>query len=183
MKKLQWKQIRMYLPSVFLMVVIFLFSSQPAEESSAESSIIVNFVLHSLEYIRRIKFSSEEFIYWAEMIHTPIRKIAHMTEYAVLACTIFIPTLICNRESLWESAKEKYIWKYPINKKRLKKIYLKSIAAAMLYACTDEFHQLFVEGRSGKITDVFIDTCGAGLGILGVLLLWKIMIFFNNKKR
>jgi VanZ family protein len=29
------------------------------------------------------------------------------------------------------------------------------------YACTDEFHQLFVPGRAGLITDVLIDSIGA----------------------
>ena len=29
------------------------------------------------------------------------------------------------------------------------------------YACTDEFHQLFVPGRAGRFTDVLIDSSGA----------------------
>lgn len=183
MKKLQWKKISMYLPSVFFMVVIFIFSSQPAEESSAESSKIVHLLLYSLEYIRKIEFSSEEFLYWADRIHTPIRKIAHMTEYAVLVCTILIPALIQNREHLWgELAKEKTIWKYPFNKKILRKICLRSILVTMIYASTDEFHQLFVDGRSGEVKDVLIDTCGAVLGVFGILLLWKIRILIIRLK-
>lgn len=31
----------------------------------------------------------------------------------------------------------------------------------MLYACTDEYHQLFVPGRSGQLRDVMIDAVGA----------------------
>lgn len=34
------------------------------------------------------------------------------------------------------------------------------------YAATDEFHQLFVPGRGGLVSDVGIDTAGASLGIL-----------------
>ena len=32
------------------------------------------------------------------------------------------------------------------------------------YAATDEFHQLFIPGRSGEITDVLIDTAGVTFG-------------------
>ena len=39
------------------------------------------------------------------------------------------------------------------------------MAAAMglcaVLAALDEFHQLFVPGRDGKLSDVLIDTCGA----------------------
>ena len=47
----------------------------------------------------------------------------------------------------------------------------------ILYACTDEIHQLFVPGRSGMIRDVFIDSIG---GIIGISI---ISIYENIKKR
>lgn len=40
-----------------------------------------------------------------------------------------------------------------------------SIIISFLYACTDEFHQLFVDGRTSQFTDVLIDTFGAILGV------------------
>lgn len=178
MKKIQrslW-----YLPAIVFMIVIFWFSAQPAAESSIESSRVVNLVLHFLEYIRGSAFSSSEFVYWAEQIHTPIRKLAHMTEYALLAWFIFIPTLNWNREILWENETTKQ--NLP-NKKIVGKICFGSLFFIMLYASTDEFHQLFVEGRSGKITDVFIDTCGAALGILFFIFLWKIVLIQRKKRK
>ena len=36
----------------------------------------------------------------------------------------------------------------------------------MIYASTDEIHQLFVGGRSGRFTDVLIDTAGGFIGIM-----------------
>ena len=33
------------------------------------------------------------------------------------------------------------------------------------YAATDEFHQLFVPGRSGQISDVLLDSAGALAGV------------------
>ena len=34
------------------------------------------------------------------------------------------------------------------------------------YAATDEFHQLFVPGRSGQVSDVILDSAGAATGVL-----------------
>lgn len=58
---------------------------------------------------------------------------------------------------------------------RKKTMLLISIACTSLYAATDEFHQLFVEGRSCQFTDWIIDSCGAILGAIGFLILYKII--------
>jgi len=50
-------------------------------------------------------------------------------------------------------------------KKTLQGIALWSIAGSALYALTDEFHQLFITGRSSELHDVGIDTLGASLGV------------------
>lgn len=41
-----------------------------------------------------------------------------------------------------------------------------SFALAVLYGMTDEFHQTFVPGREGRLTDVLIDGLGAGVTLL-----------------
>jgi VanZ family protein len=43
---------------------------------------------------------------------------------------------------------------------------------SVLYAVTDEFHQTFVEGRSGTPVDVLIDAIGIGLACLLVTRLY-----------
>ncbi len=43
------------------------------------------------------------------------------------------------------------------------KKFLYSFLFALFYAITDEFHQLFVPTREGKIRDIIIDTIGIGL--------------------
>lgn len=176
----------MYIPAVCFMVIIFWFSSQPAIESSAESSRVVCLILHCLEHIRGIKFSPEEFACWTEWIHTPVRKMAHMAEYAILAWTLLIPLLIQNKEQLYRDswiAADRVYQRLFIDKKILLKLCLYSLLTVMLYASTDEFHQIFVEGRSGKVTDVLIDTCGAALGIFVFLPLWRIIIGIRGKSR
>ena len=42
-------------------------------------------------------------------------------------------------------------------------------AFCIFYATTDEFHQLFVPGRTGRLLDIGIDSCGALLGSLILL--------------
>ena len=66
-----------------------------------------------------------------------LRKLAHMTEYAVLAV-------------LFVRATASYGWAF---------------ALAVGYAATDEVHQLFVRGRHGSPVDVGIDAVGALIGL------------------
>lgn len=78
-----------------------------------------------------------------------IRKIAHMSEYMLLTLT--------------------FIYGFYHNYYSLQKILFYSITATFLFACSDEFHQLFIIGRSGQFLDVIIDTIG---GIIAVILFY-----------
>ena len=48
-----------------------------------------------------------------------------------------------------------------------------------LYACSDEFHQYFVPGRSCKFFDVCVDSSGA---FFGALLFWGIFYLWEHKR-
>ena len=50
--------------------------------------------------------------------------------------------------------------------KKSSKYFVFSWMIAVLYACTDEYHQLFVPGRSGQLRYVMIDAVGAAVGAL-----------------
>ena len=56
-----------------------------------------------------------------------------------------------------------------------------SVMLCFFYACTDEFHQLFVPGRSGEFTDVCLDTVGATFGILLVMIIVWIVEKIKNR--
>ena len=75
-----------------------------------------------------------------------IRKAAHMSEYAILLLLLY----------------------YAL---RLHTLSL-SLLVTFIYACSDEFHQLFIPGRSGQFKDVLIDTSGA-LIMLMIIFLWQ----------
>lgn len=49
--------------------------------------------------------------------------------------------------------------------KGIKNDWLTALLLCLLYACTDEVHQLFVMGRSGELKDVLIDFIGSSLGV------------------
>ena len=81
-------------------------------------------------------------------------QIAHMTEYAILGWLAFAFS------GTFEM--------------RQKVHYIAALGFAFCYASTDEFHQLFIPGRSGQFTDVCIDTAGAAIGLLLLAILLKI---------
>jgi VanZ family protein len=90
-------------------------------------------------------------------IHFLIRKCAHLTEYAVLGALAL--RAIAPRHSVSFAERR---WR----------IAGAALGMAALYAASDEYHQSFVPSRGASVHDVFIDTCGACIGIC-VLLLWR----------
>ena len=84
-----------------------------------------------------------------------IRKMAHIIEYFILGI------LVLN-----------FINEFKVDKK-----IVISILICFILASFDEFHQLFIPDRTGRLLDVFIDMIGASLGIL-ILSLIK-----NHKKQ
>ena len=48
----------------------------------------------------------------------------------------------------------------------IKKAIIIAFLGTFLYACSDEFHQLFIPGRSGEFRDVMIDSTGGIIGIV-----------------
>ena len=78
-------------------------------------------------------------------IDTIGRKLAHLGEYALLAI-------------LW--------WRALGTRTTSRRAALGALLIAFLYAASDEYHQSFVEGRSGNPLDWAIDSSGAGVGLL-----------------
>lgn len=78
-----------------------------------------------------------------EKVSLIVRKCAHVSEFFILGI------LVINL----------------VSKYNVKHIYFISFIVCVLYASSDEFHQLFVPGRSGQVTDIFIDMIGVVLGL------------------
>lgn len=59
--------------------------------------------------------------------------------------------------------------------------WLVSLLAGLLYAVSDEVHQLFVSGRAGRVTDVLIDFIGYAAGF--AILLWMRRVLARRADR
>lgn len=75
-------------------------------------------------------------------LHFLLRKGAHFTAYLLLGL----------------------LYAYALEARTLRE-HLRCLLLAFLYAASDEYHQIFVPGRSGEVRDVLIDTSGAFLGL------------------
>ena len=144
--------------AVIWMIIVFKFSSQPADTSQNTS---LNLTKRIVNVFFNNKSSTEK-EQITDKLDPYIRKLAHFTLYAIGGI------LIAN-----------YINTYNIKDKN-KIIY--SICIGATYACTDEFHQLFVEGRSGQLTDVLIDSLGVATGVCIFLCVITIFKKLKSKK-
>lgn len=90
-----------------------------------------------------------------------VRKAAHAVVYLVLGALVL--NLVKAYEPRWLRAA---VW---------------SLVIVCLYAITDEVHQFFIDGRSGQVSDVLLDTAGGFVGIALVLCLKHSTLIFNRK--
>jgi len=154
LKQLSW------LPAVIVMGIIYYFSSKPAVISSENSSWIANRILGVYENITSIQYPEVEKIEKLDYINHVVRKGAHFFEYAVLAFTIAFHFWLRNRKGV--------------------RFILLSVALTTMYAASDEFHQIFIAGRSGEIKDVLLDSSGA---IAGAFFLSFIANLVTRKRK
>ena len=102
------------------MVVIFMFSAEPDTESSELSGSVSYRIVSVVNTITASHWDENELLDKAELIDYPVRKCAHMSEYAILTLLGFLTFRLA--------------WQRDFDSDR----------RDFLYACTDEFHQLFV---------------------------------------
>lgn len=142
--------LKYWLPVILWLAVIFFASGDSL--SSQRTSQFIGPLLHWL-------FPAMSDATMAEVIFG-IRKAAHMMEYAVLALLIWraYRKPLVNDPRPWSRLQAR-----------------RALFLSILYAGTDEFHQMFVPSREARIHDVALDACGA-LGALFLLWLlgrWK----------
>jgi MYXO-CTERM domain-containing protein len=85
------------------------------------------------------------------LLHILIRKAAHLTEYAVLACLLL--------RACRAGAAPTWHWRWAIL----------SFVLVAIYAGLDEYHQAFTQSRTGAVADSVLDMAG---GLLALGLLW-----------
>jgi VanZ family protein len=136
--------LRYWLPVLIWMSLVFTASAD--RQSYHHSSALFEPLLHWL-------FPGMSMV-TIEVLHHLFRKSCHCTEYAVLFWLFWRAV----RRPVWHDPRP---WSW--GEAGL------ALAVVFAYAASDEFHQIFVPGRTPLVTDVMIDTSG---GAMGLLLLW-----------
>ena len=134
-----------FVPMLCMMLVIWGFSSNTGDTSSQQSMGIVTRIILFVENVTDTELTVDERMEWEERIHTPIRKVAHMTEYMIFSWTVALPFLLYKKKKNWIS--------------------MVTLVYCVFYAAIDEIHQLCVPDRAGRVVDVFIDSVGILIGI------------------
>lgn len=170
---------------IIWMAVIFTFSAMSGEESNQKSKEAIKETVNTIKNLdSKESVESEEKTTTepnkevsekpknneeapkerlVEKLNTPLRKCMHASEYCILSILIL-------------NCMQKY------NIKKSKSIII-AIIISSIYACTDEFHQLFVIGRTSRFTDVLIDTAGAIIGCVFYIIILKIILNLKNNKK
>lgn len=141
--------------TIAIMIVIFLFSSQNSEDSSDLSRGFIQRVISYLPFLEHITMEQKEAI--IKNVHNFVRKTAHFSIYAALGF----------------SGAGVFGHYFPDKKKRY--VYICAVILCCAYAVTDEYHQLFSNGRSGELRDVCIDTGGGAAGAAVYMLVRKLV--------
>jgi len=148
------KKIISFIMLILWMIVIFSFSSADANKSTGTSDKVITTMIEIKDKITNNETPKNEKEIIVKNSSFYIRKLAHITEYLILGFLMF----------------------NLLNQYSVTKIYY-AIGLSILYSCTDEFHQLFISGRSGSIRDVLIDS----IGILIGTYLYKLLFIKNNE--
>lgn len=138
-----------FLPAILWMGIIFYLSHQPAEISSDLSGGLLEKILRAIRGITNSELVGS--------YHGLLRKIAHFGTYFVLGLLMM----------------------YAFSKNKVSKQYLMTFFIGLVFAVSDEFHQLFIQGRAAQIMDVLIDMSGICLA----LLLIKIFSLWYKRQR
>ena len=151
---------------IAVMVTIFLFSAQSAQDSSKLSGEIVDIVI-KVVYPHYNDFSYEQQQQIKEKVTLIVRKLAHFTEFATLGFFLMLHLL----------SYKPYIKSF--NFKLFIRISI-SFVIGILYAFSDELHQMFVTDRYASIYDVMIDSSGV---LFGIFLLLTILPIYLRRSR
>ena len=146
--------------------LIFFMSSMDTNESNGKSKTIINDVVEkSVETTNGLgitdKHPSENKMNQViEKLNYPLRKAAHASEYFIFTILILI--------ALKNSGVKG-------NKK-----FIIALVICFVYACTDEYYQTFVNGRTGQFSDTLIDTFGGFISCLMYTFMIKYAKIFEK---
>lgn len=138
---------------VLILYILFVFSNSltPAVESSGKSQTVL-LLAHRILGLANIS------AHW--LTEHVIRKCAHFGEYTVMGILLFQ-----SMRSLPDISAQMQRIRYPLH-----------VASVFFIPFVDETLQLFTEGRSGQISDVWLDMSGAVFGTILSILFIRVLI-------
>lgn len=143
-----------FILTISTFITIFIFSNQDGEKSGKTSRGFTRAIIDTLPITKN--FDEERKIQLIESTQNIVRKLAHFSIYTVLGINLmgFINT--------YDNIK-------------IKNKILITLFIGIIYATSDELHQMFSGDRTPAIKDVLIDTSGVlfGLSILTLINLKK----------
>ncbi len=134
-----------FIPAIVMMYVIFSFSGQNGTTSAQLSYKVTHVAVEIVNEVADLDLSEAQIQHYVEKYHYPVRKLAHFSEYFLLAVSVAFPLYVYGLRGIW--------------------LVLFAGAFCVGFACLDEYHQSFVGGRTPAKKDVCIDSAGAFLGI------------------
>lgn len=149
-----------FIITLLWIAVIFSFSLQPANTSSELSLGVGHWLVELLPSTlseRLLAMPREQL----DFLHTLLRKTGHLSEYLILGI----------------------LTQFTVLQTKLKYKKIAGILFGILVASVDETIQLFVEGRSGQVSDVLLDGVGVLCGIFVLISIIKIKIFGREESR
>ncbi|MCI8767662.1 MAG: VanZ family protein [Ruminococcus sp.] len=153
-----------FLPALAMMYVIYGFSAQDAGASSNLSYQVSYKIVEIGNEILDKGLDETQIADYADQIGYPVRKLAHMTEYFLLAVAVSFPFYVYGLRG------------FPLM--------LVAGFICVAFAAGDEYHQSFVAGRGPSVKDVGIDSIGAFFGIMTVqVICWVFLAPARSARR
>ena len=139
---MQQKFVKYWLPVIIWMCFIYWMSTDmfSSENTSKVIEPVLYFIFPSLS------------AWTLDIIHGLIRKSAHVVEYFILGFLLF-RAFRSDSSQPWDQRWTIY-----------------TVIVVVLYAMSDEFHQISVTSRSGSFFDVGLDTAGGVLSQIAIML-------------
>lgn len=146
------KKILSWLLVIIWIIIIFIFSGMDSKSSNNKSEKTINKVVETtLDATNNLgitnkhpnNFKLNEFVL---KLNRPFRKCMHAFVYFVLAILVLNALKVSNVKNY--------------------KLYLICFIICFLHSLLDEYHQTFINGRTGQIIDSIIDTSGSIVGIM-----------------
>ena len=146
------------------MVFIFVNSAQDSTESATTSQSVTEMVAPVIVPNYK-EMDSETQKQAVSSLDVYLREAAHLLQFVPMGFALYL--LLCTFSLPFRI---RYI-EIPI-----------TLCFGILYALSDEIHQIFSPGRAFQLFDIMMDTCGVTIGLIAALILNLIIAKINKRE-